>query len=83
MGIDPYMCTHHIYLEENTEPSKQMQCQLNPTVQEVVRAKVLKLLDVGIIYPIPDSQWVKPTQVVPKKVDVTIVQNLNDELVPT
>ena len=66
-GIDPYMCTHHIYLEENAKPSRQMQRRLNPTMQEVVRAEVLKLLDVGIIYPISDSQWVNPTQVIPKK----------------
>ena len=82
-GIDPYVCTHHIYLEENAKPSRQMQRRLNPTIQEVVRAEVLKLLDVGIIYPISDSQWVSPTQVVPKKVGVTVVRNSNDELVPT
>ncbi|KAL6313307.1 hypothetical protein AAG906_018675 [Vitis piasezkii] len=32
-------------------------------MQEVVRAKVLKLLQAGIIYPISDSPWVSPTQV--------------------
>ncbi|XP_062080514.1 uncharacterized protein LOC133785279 [Humulus lupulus] len=32
---------------------------LNPNMKEVVREEVLKLLDVGIIYPISDSQWVK------------------------
>ncbi|RVX16206.1 hypothetical protein CK203_014574 [Vitis vinifera] len=36
-------------------------------MQEVVRAEVLKLLQAGIIYPISDSPWVSPTQVVPKK----------------
>ena len=36
-------------------------------MQEVVRAEVLKLLQAGIIYPISDSTWVSPTQVVPKK----------------
>ena len=44
-------------------------------MQEVVRAEVLKLLQVGIIYPISDSTWVSPTQVVPKKSKVTIVRN--------
>eukprot|EP00268_Persea_americana_P058711 TRINITY_DN71321_c0_g1_i1.p1 TRINITY_DN71321_c0_g1~~TRINITY_DN71321_c0_g1_i1.p1 ORF type:complete len:225 (+),score=43.64 TRINITY_DN71321_c0_g1_i1:709-1383(+) len=48
-GNDPYVCTHHIYLEENAKPSRQMQRRLNPTMQEVVRVEVLKLLDVGII----------------------------------
>jgi len=30
----------------------------------------MKLLDAGIIYPIYDSQWVSPMQVVPKKFGV-------------
>ena len=52
-------------------------------MQEVVRAKVLKLLDVGIIYPISDSNWVSPVQVVPKKSSITVVKNEDDQLVPT
>ncbi|CAL8988281.1 unnamed protein product [Prunus brigantina] len=42
-------------------------------MKEVVRAEVLKLLDVGIIYPISDSKWVSPVQVVPKKSGITVV----------
>jgi hypothetical protein len=34
-----------------------------------VMKEVVKLLDAGIIYPILDSKWVSPTQVVPKKFD--------------
>ena len=52
-------------------------------MKDVVKAEVVKLLDVGIIYPISDSQWVRPTQVVPKKSGITIVANANNELVPT
>ncbi|KAI5313078.1 hypothetical protein L3X38_042252 [Prunus dulcis] len=33
----------------------------------------------GIIYPISDSKWVSPTQVVPKKLGVTVVENDNGE----
>ena len=44
-------------------------------MQEVVRIEVLKLLQAGIIYPISDSTWVSPTQVVPKKSGVTTVKN--------
>ncbi|RVW84204.1 Retrovirus-related Pol polyprotein from transposon 17.6 [Vitis vinifera] len=40
-------------------------------MQEVVRVEVLKLLQAGIIYPISDSPWVSPTQVVPKKSGIT------------
>ena len=52
-------------------------------MQEVVRAEVLKLLQAGIIYPISDSTWVSPTQVVPKKYGVTTVRNEKEEEVPT
>lgn len=38
-------------------------------MKEVVKAKVKKLLDVGIIYSISDSLWVSPTQVVLKEGD--------------
>ena len=44
---------------------------------------MLKLLQVGIIYPISDSPWVSPTQVVPKKSRVTIVKNEKGEDMPT
>ena len=52
-------------------------------MQEVVRAEVLKLLQVCIIYPISNSPWMSPTQVVPKKSGVTIVQNEKGEDMPT
>ena len=43
----------------------------------------MKLLDADIIYPISDSKWVSPTQVVPKKSGVTVIANENNELIPT
>ena len=52
-------------------------------MQEVVRVEVLKLLQAGIIYPISDSTWVSPTQVVPKKSRVTTVHNEKGEERPT
>ncbi|XP_070678183.1 uncharacterized protein [Malus domestica] len=45
--------------------------------------EIIKLLDCGVIYPISDSRWVSPVQVVPKKSGVTVVKNAEDELVPT
>ncbi|RVW58538.1 Transposon Tf2-12 polyprotein [Vitis vinifera] len=51
-GISPLVCTHHIYMEEEAKPIRQFQRRLNPHLQEVVRAEVLKLLQAGIIYPI-------------------------------
>ena len=72
-GISPTICTHHIYLEEESKVVRQPQRRLNPHMQEVVRIEVLKLLQAGIIYPISDSTWVSLTQVVPKKSGVTTV----------
>lgn len=73
-GINLMICTHHIYLEDNVKPSSEPQRKINPNIKEVVRKEVLKLLDIGIIYPIADSNWVNPTQVVPKKAGVTIIR---------
>ena len=82
-GINPLICTHRIHLEENAKTCQQPQRRLNPHMKEVVRAEVLKLLDVGIIYPISDSKWVSPTQVVPKKSGITVVKNEKGESLPT
>ena len=82
-GINPLVCTHHIYMEEEAKPIHQPQRRLNPHLQEVVRAEVLKLLQAGIIYPVSDSPWVSPTQVVPKKSGITMVQNENGEEIAT
>ena len=49
----------------------------------MVQAEVLKLFQVGIIYPISDSPWVSPIQVVPKKLGITVVQNDKGEDVST
>ena len=82
-GISPLICTHRIHLEEDVKPSRQPQRRLNPIMKEVVKKEVLKILDVGVIYPIANSKWVSPTQVVPKKSGVTVVANENNELIPT
>jgi hypothetical protein len=82
-GISPSICMHHILLEDNAKPTREMQKRLNPPMMEVVKAEILKLLDAGVIYPITDSKWVAPIHVVPKKTGITLVKNKNDELIPT
>ena len=52
-------------------------------MKDVVKNEVIKLLDAGIIYPISDSKWVNPMQVVPKKSEMTVVKNENNEMIPT
>ncbi|KAH9734758.1 hypothetical protein KPL71_017490 [Citrus sinensis] len=82
-GISPSMCMHRILLEEGSKPTRDTQRRLNPPMMEVVKKEILKLLNVGIIYPISDSKWVSPVQVVPKKSGITVVKNEENELVPT
>ena len=52
-------------------------------MKEVVRKEVLKWLDAGVIYPIFDSLWVSPVQVVPKKGGMTVIRTENDILLPS
>ncbi|KAM2101230.1 hypothetical protein ACFX1T_028276 [Malus domestica] len=82
-GISPTTCMHHIFLEEGAKPTREAQRRLNPPMMEVVKNEIIKLLDCGVIYPISDSRWVSPIQCVPKKSGVTIVENAENELVPT
>ena len=77
------MCMHRILLEEGSNPTGKAQHRLNHPMMEVVKKEILKLLEVGVIYPISDSKWVSPVQVVSKKSVVTIVKNNKNELVPT
>ncbi|XP_061374761.1 uncharacterized protein LOC133316984 [Gastrolobium bilobum] len=69
--------------EEGAKPVRQPQRRLNPLILDVVKKEVTKLLQAGMIYPISDSQWVSPVQVVPKKSGVTVIANQNNELITT
>ncbi|CAN6552477.1 unnamed protein product [Malus baccata var. baccata] len=82
-GINLATCMHRILLEEGAKPTREVQHCLNPLMMEVVKKEVIKLLDIGIIYPISDNKWVSPVQVVPKRSGVTVVKNEASELVTT
>ncbi|GJY93639.1 reverse transcriptase domain-containing protein, partial [Tanacetum coccineum] len=58
-GVDPEFCTHKILMEEDYEPTVQSQRWVNPKIHNVIKKEVEKLLDVGLIYPISDSPWVR------------------------
>ncbi|GJZ31012.1 reverse transcriptase domain-containing protein [Tanacetum coccineum] len=45
--------------------------------------EIIKQLDAGLIYPISDSPWVSPVHCVPKKGGMTVVENEDNELIPT
>ncbi|XP_027157814.1 uncharacterized protein LOC113759438 [Coffea eugenioides] len=81
-GINPSICMHHILLESDVKPVREHQRKLNPAMKEVVMKEILKLLELGIIFPISDGQWVSPVHVVPKKTGITLVKNEKNELVP-
>ncbi|GKC03531.1 putative nucleotidyltransferase, ribonuclease H [Tanacetum coccineum] len=82
-GISPSLCMHRIVTDPDVKPSRDAQRHLNPNMKEVVKKEVLKWLDAGIIYPILDSKWVSPTQTVPKKAGITIVETESGEKLTT
>ncbi|GJW59778.1 reverse transcriptase domain-containing protein [Tanacetum coccineum] len=82
-GIDPRFCTHEILMEDDFKPAIQHQRRVNLKIHEVIKKEVIKLLDAGFIYPISDSPWVSPVHCVPKKGGMTVVENEDNELIPT
>ncbi|GKB82417.1 reverse transcriptase domain-containing protein, partial [Tanacetum coccineum] len=82
-GINPEFYTHKILMEDDFKPEVQHQRRVNPKIHEVIKKEVLKLLNAGLIYPISDSPWVSPVHCVPKKGGFTIVENDENELIPT
>ena len=82
-GIDPSLCTHRIFLEEDARPSREAQRWLNPKVWDVVKDEILKWLNAGIIYLISDSPWVSLVHVVPKKAGITVTTNDKGEEIQT
>nr|GFB92526.1 reverse transcriptase domain-containing protein [Tanacetum cinerariifolium] len=82
-GINPEFCTHKILMEEDYKPAVQHQRRFNPKIHDVIKKEVEKLLDAGLIYPVFDSPWVSPIHYVPKKGVFTVVENEENELIPT
>ncbi|GKA71251.1 reverse transcriptase domain-containing protein [Tanacetum coccineum] len=82
-GINPKFCTHKILMEEDYKPAIQHQIRVNPKIHDVIKKEVEKLLDARLIYPILDSPWVSPVHCVPKKGSFTVVENDENELIPT
>nr|GEY62786.1 reverse transcriptase domain-containing protein [Tanacetum cinerariifolium]GEY63622.1 reverse transcriptase domain-containing protein [Tanacetum cinerariifolium] len=72
-----------LYLEKllNEDPSANLPPMKNEDLKQV--DEVIKLLDAGLIYPISDSPWVSPVHCVPKKDGMTVIENKDNELIPT
>nr|GEY47073.1 reverse transcriptase domain-containing protein [Tanacetum cinerariifolium] len=70
-------------LIQDYKPAVQHQRRVNPKIHDVIKKEVKKLLDAGLIYPISNSPWVSPVHCVPKKGGFTVVENEENELIPT
>nr|GEU64705.1 reverse transcriptase domain-containing protein [Tanacetum cinerariifolium] len=70
-------------LKDDLKPAVQHQRRVNLKIHEVIKKEVIKLLDAGLIYPIFDIPWVSPIYCVPKKGGVIVVENEDNELIPT
>nr|GFA16478.1 reverse transcriptase [Tanacetum cinerariifolium] len=70
-------------MEKDYKPAVQHQRRVNLKIQDVIKKEVEKLLDAGLIYLISDSPWVSPVHCVPKKGGFTVVENEENELIPT
>ena len=73
---------HRIRFEDGAKPMRQAQRRLNSLMIEVVKKKILKLIDLRMIYAISDNSWVSLVQIVPNKAGVTVETNHKGELVP-
>ncbi|GKE21449.1 reverse transcriptase domain-containing protein [Tanacetum coccineum] len=82
-GIDLSFCTHKILMEDDFKPAVQHQRRVNPKIHEVIKKEVIKLLDARLIYPIFDSPWVSSVHCKSKKGGMTVVENEDNELIPT
>nr|GFC11014.1 reverse transcriptase domain-containing protein [Tanacetum cinerariifolium] len=82
-GINPEFYTHKILMEEDYKPAVQHQRGVNLKIHDVIKKEVEKLLDAGLIYPISYGPLVSPVHCVPKKGGFTVVENEENELIPT
>ncbi|GJX15392.1 reverse transcriptase domain-containing protein, partial [Tanacetum coccineum] len=69
--------------KDESKPAIQHQRRVNLKIYEVIKKEVIKLFDAGLIYPISDSLWVSPVHCVPKKGGITVIENDDNELIPT
>nr|GEW45504.1 reverse transcriptase domain-containing protein [Tanacetum cinerariifolium] len=69
--------------DEKSPLKVQSQRRVNLKIHDIIKKEVIKLLDARMIYPIFDSPWVSAIHCVPKKGGITVVENKNNELIPT
>nr|GEZ06893.1 retrovirus-related Pol polyprotein from transposon opus [Tanacetum cinerariifolium] len=72
-----------ILIEDEFKPVVQHQRRVNLKIYDFIKKEVEKLLDAELIYLISNSPWVSPVHCVPKKGGFTVVENEENELIPT
>jgi hypothetical protein len=65
--IYPDTCMHCIYTKDQIIPISKPQRRMNPSLKDIVKKELQKLLHANFIYPISDIKWVSPLVIVPKK----------------
>jgi len=70
-------------MEQDFKPIAQPPRRFYPTMKDVVRKEVQKLLETMMIYPISDNSWVILVQMVPKKGGMKVIHNEKKLLIPT
>nr|GEV95254.1 reverse transcriptase domain-containing protein [Tanacetum cinerariifolium] len=75
--------THSDPIITSSSPRSLLLKEVNSNIHEVIKKEVIKLLDAGLIYPISDSPWVSPVHCVPKKGGMAVIENEDNELIPT
>ena len=66
--ISPELGEHQIDLIDGATPIRQREYKLNPRYSLMAKEEIDRLLEVGFIYLIINSEWVSPIVVIPKKV---------------
>ncbi|GJR88123.1 reverse transcriptase domain-containing protein [Tanacetum coccineum] len=82
-GIDKLSVIISKELKEKAALLKVLKSHKRAIAWKISDIKVIKLLDTGLISPISDSSWVSPVHCVPKKGGMTVVENEDNELIPT
>jgi len=59
-GIAGSLGEMKIELKEGAKPVRKRPYRLNPKYKEKVRKELDRMLDVGIIFPVEESEWISP-----------------------
>ncbi|GJZ64861.1 reverse transcriptase domain-containing protein [Tanacetum coccineum] len=79
----PVIISKELKEEEKSALLKVLKSHKRAIAWKISDIKVIKLLDDELIYPISDSSWVSPVHCVTKKGGMTVVENEDNELIPT